>query len=351
MVPFAIAGVQMYTSAIKENITAMSQKIDLVMIKYPWTQMIVFSELAPYGPLTTKAKDYPHPDIEIFRELAIKHNVWLVPGSMFENRDGKMYNMTVVINPEGELIGRYDKMFPFCPYESGIEAGSEFLIFDIPDIGRFGVSICYDIWFPETTRTLTSQGVEVLLHPVLTGTADRDVEISIARSTAAMFQCYVVDINGLGAGGNGRSCMINPAGSIHYQSAGQEDILMMELDLDQVRRQRETGTLGLGQQLKSFRDRSVDFSIYEKDSTATVYLETLGPLEMPQQGAQAGLNVLSPVKSLQKLQTNKLLKNNTTEAQASIPTEPAANAEAQQEIIGEPAANESTTETRVVNTI
>ncbi len=341
MVPFAIAGVQMYTSAIKENITAMSHKIDLVMIKYPWTQMIVFSELAPYGPLTSKAKAYPHPDIEVFKALAIKHNVWLIPGSMFETRDDKTYNTTVVINPKGELIGRYDKMFPFCPYEAGVEAGSEFLIFDVPDIGRFGVSICYDIWFPETSRNLTCQGVEVLIHPVLTGTADRDVELSIARATAAMFQCYVVDINGLGAGGNGRSCMINPAGSIHYQSAGQEDILMMELDLDQVRRQRETGTLGLGQQLKSFRDRNVDFPIYDKTTDTGAYLDTLGPLSMPQQGAQAGLNVLSPAKALEKHKNNQLLESNQSLENNNTVT--------QQKITDEVTANENTSETQYIN--
>jgi len=325
MVPFAIAGVQMYTSALKENVTAMSHKIDLVMIKYPWTQMIVFSELAPHGPLTSKAKDYPHPDIKIFQDLAIKHSVWLVPGSMFENRDGKTYNTTFVINPAGELIGRYDKMFPFTPYEKGVEPGSDFLIFDIPDVGRFGVSICYDIWFPETTRTLTCEGVEVLIHPVLTGTADRDVELSIARSTAAMFQCYVVDINGLGAGGNGRSCMINPAGAVHYQSAGQEDILMMEIDLAQVRRQRETGLLGLGQLLKSFRDTNIEFPIYDKNSQAGQYLDTLGPLAMPERGTQAGLNVLSPMDAIQKLKNNaetqqKTLDETTAITDASIKT-------------------------------
>ena len=298
MVPFAIAGVQMYVNAYKENVSAMRQRIELVMHKFPWTQMIVFSELAPHGPLTTKVKDYPHPDIEIFKELAVKHGIWLIPGSMFERREDKIYNTSVVINPEGELVGRYDKMFPFKPYEAGVESGTDFLIFDIPNIGRFGVSICFDIWFPETTRTLTSQGVEVLIHPVLTGTVDRDVELSIARSTAAMFQCYVVDINGLGSGGNGRSCIINPAGSVLYQSAGQEDILMMEIDLELVRRQRETGIMGLGQLLKSFRDRNVDFPIYDRSSTTGQYLNTLGPLAMPEKGTTAGLGAHSPADAL-----------------------------------------------------
>lgn len=294
MVPFAIAGVQMYVSADKENITAMRQRLDLVMHKFPWTQMVVFSELAPCGPVTSKAKDFPHPDIEIFREMACTHHVWLVPGSFFERRHGKIYNTTVVINPDGELVGRYDKMFPFKPYEGGVESGTNFLIFDVTDVGRFGVSICFDIWFPETTRTLTSEGVEVLIHPVLTGTVDRDVELSIARSTAAMFQCYVIDINGLGAGGNGRSAIFNPAGSILYQSAGQEDILAMEIDLQLVRRQRETGIMGLGQLLKSFRDRSADFPIYDRHSNAGAYLDSLGALSMPEQGTLAGLNAPGP---------------------------------------------------------
>ena len=125
----------------------------------------------------------------------------------------------------------------------------------MPYVGRFGLSICYDIWFPETTRHLTAQGVEVLLHPVLTGTTDRDAELAIARATAAQFQCYVFDVNGLGSGGVGKSCVVDPSAQVLHQAAGQEDIFPIEIDLDQVRRQRNTGMKGLGQVLKSFRDR------------------------------------------------------------------------------------------------
>ncbi len=168
--------------------------------------------------------------------------------------------------------------------------GTEFCVFDVPDVGRFGVSICYDIWFPETTRTLTSMGVEVLLHPVLTGTIDRDVELAMARATAAQFQCYIFDINGLGAGGVGRSCVVDPSGTVLYQAAGQEEIIPLEIDLQQVRRQREVGLRGLGQVLKSFRDRPADFAVYDRSSGIDAYLHTLGPLAMPQKGSRAGLD-------------------------------------------------------------
>ncbi len=184
-----------------------------------------------------------------------------------------------------------------------MEPGTNFLIFDVPNVGRFGVSICYDMWFPETTRTLTSMGVEVLLHPVLTGTVDREIELNIARSTAAMFQCYVIDVNGLKSGGNGRSCIVGPSGTTLYASAGQEDQFALEIDLAHIRRQRETGIRSLGQTLKSFRDRKCEFPVYSKEYFANDYLNTLGPLEMPARNTLKGLNKLAPAVEMPLIST------------------------------------------------
>ena len=296
MTPFAIAGVQMYVNALQSNVEGMIQRLDVLMARFPWTQMVLFSELAPYGPLDRFAQPPENEALDQFCTAARKHRVWLIPGSMFlrDPETGLVYNTSVVINPEGEIIRRYAKMFPFRPYEAGIAAGEDFCVFDVPEVGRFGLSICYDIWFPETTRQLTAQGVEVLLHPVLTGTTDRDAELAIARATAAQFQCYVIDVNGLGAGGVGRSLVVDPSAHVLHQSAGQEDMFPIEVDLSAVRRQRETGMKGLGQVLKSFRDRSVDFSVYDRNSGTDAFLKTLGPLEIPQQGTRAGLHVDVP---------------------------------------------------------
>lgn len=297
MTPFAIAGVQMHVAALHSNVEAMLHRLDILMLRFPWTQMVLFSELAPFGPLHRYAQPVRNEVIQQFCEAAHRHKVWLIPGSMFiKGEDGLIRNTSVVINPQGEEVARYDKMFPFLPYEADIEPGKNFCIFDVPEVGRFGLSICYDIWFPETTRQLTSQGVEVLLHPVLTGTTDREAELSIARATAAQFQCYVFDVNGLGAGGVGRSCVVDPTATVLHQSAGQEDLFPIEVDLDMVRRQRETGLKGLGQVLKSFRDRSTDFSVYDRNSGADAYLKTLGPLEMQGQGSRAGLQVDMPMR-------------------------------------------------------
>ncbi len=294
MTPFSIAGVQMSVSAMHENVSAMTAKIDHVMAVFPWVEMIVFSELAPFGPIPSNCPESLSETENTFREYAQRHGVWLIPGSMFVRESGRLYNEAIVINPDGEIISRYRKMFPFAPYERDVSSGTDVLVFDVPNAGRFGLSICYDIWFPETTRQLTAMGAEVLLLPVLTGTIDRDIELSIARATAAMFQIYVFDINGLDAGGTGRSCVIDPSGCVLYQAAGQPEIIPVEVDFDMVRRQRCVGPHGLGQPLKSFRDHRCNFPVYEDDHFDTTYLDNLGPLAMPQRGTNKGIGEPAP---------------------------------------------------------
>lgn len=275
---FLIAGIQMAVPIAGNNIAAMAAQVEKAMAIYPGTDMIVFSELAAHGPLHARMSPDPDSDIGVFQELAARHRVWLVPGSMFVRRAGRIYNHAVVIGPDGEIAGRYDKMFPFTPFEADVAGGTEFLIFDVPEVGRFGLSICYDIWFPETTRTLTSAGVEVLIHPVLTGTTDRIAEIAIVQATAAMFQCYVVDVNGLDAGGVGRSLVADPSGRVAHQAGQAPEIFPIMLDLGLVRQARATGANALGQVLKSWRDREADFAVYREDGPSE-YLRSLGPLE------------------------------------------------------------------------
>jgi predicted amidohydrolase len=273
---FLVTGVQMPIALSGHNIPAMCAKVEEVMALFPGTDMIVFSELAMHGPLEANVSPDPEADIAVFAKLAARHKVWIVPGSMFVRRAGKKYNHAVVIAPDGSIAGRYDKLFPFAPFEKGVSGGTGFLAFDVPRFGRFGLSICYDIWFPEVMRTLTDLGVEVLIHPTLTGTTDRSAEGAIARATAAMFQCYVVDVNGLDGGGNGRSVVTDPAGNVAYQAGQVSEIFPVMLDLGLVRQARRDGANGLGQVLKSWRDRAAQFDTYQ---TRSAYLDTLGPLQ------------------------------------------------------------------------
>lgn len=290
MKPFAIAGMQLDLSAVHENVTKMGQRLDVLMSVYPWVQMVVFSELAPFGPLTKNAQPFPNETEALFQEWAKRYEIWLLPGSMFEQTQTGIYNTATVINPAGEIVGRYRKMFPFRPYEEGVESGTDFLTFDVPDVGRFGVSICYDLWFPETARTLAALGAHVILHPTLTGTIDRDVELSIVRATAAQNQCFVFGVNGFGDCGNGQSILVGPAGEVLYTGQSAQEMIPFEIDLRRVERSREIGLRGLGQQLKSFRDRRVEFAVYTPEARTWPYLSSLGPLAKPDRGTRAGLN-------------------------------------------------------------
>lgn len=280
MKPFAIAGIQMKVSAVHSNVEMMKLKLDIAMNLYPWVEMVMFSELCAYGPLLHTAKEIPGEFEKEMQAMAKKHKIWLIPGSIFEKKEDKIYNTATVINPEGEVVTRYRKMFPFYPYEVGVTPGNEFCVFDVPEVGRFGLSICYDMWFPETVRTLAVMGAEVILHPTMTGTIDRDIELSIVRAMATVNQCYFFDVNGLMTGGSGRSVICGPDGRVIYQAEGNEEIIPIELNVERVKRSREMGVLRLGQPLKSFRDHIGDFGIY-RPGLKHPYLDSLGPLIKP----------------------------------------------------------------------
>lgn len=276
---FSIAGVQMRVSGAHSNLPMMKYKLDVLMSIYPWVQMVMFSELCARGPLTAFSAPLDAFDAE-FSEMARKHKIWLLPGSVFESSGDKIYNTATVYNPDGAVVGRYRKMFPFYPYEEGVTGGNEFLTFDVPNVAKFGVSICYDMWFPETSRTLATMGAEIILHPTLTNTIDREIELNIVRATAAINQCFIFDINGLEAGGNGQSIVCGPDGRVLYQAHTSEEMIPLEVDFERVKRSRENGVLRLGQTLKSFRDRTVDFDVYQSGKQHE-YLNSLGPLEKP----------------------------------------------------------------------
>lgn len=275
---FGIAGVQMHVSATEDNIPRMAAHLRHIRARFPWVRMVLFSELCARGANRAFAEPLPGPSEARLAALARETGLWLVPGSMFERTEQGIFNTAPVIAPDGSVIARFRKLFPFRPYEREVEAGSDFVVFDVPEVGRFGVSICYDMWFPETTRTLAAMGAEVILHPTLTDTIDREVELAIARASAVTNQVYFFDINGVGYGGVGRSVVVDPAGYVLHQAGAGVEIIPVEIDLIRLRRERERGLRTLGQPLKSFRDRACDFTVYREGSE---YLDGLGPLELP----------------------------------------------------------------------
>jgi formamidase len=287
---FGIAGVQMSVVPWDPGATVakMETAADQIEQNFPWVQLILFPELVVSGaasfvhaaspePWSRISEPLPGPLSDRLCGLASKTKKWIVPGSMYESDGRTIYNTSVVISPEGQIVAKYRKMFPWLPYESESTPGDRFCTFDIPEVGRFGLCICYDAWFPEVCRTLAWLGAEVILHPTLTATSDRAAELVLMQANAIFNQCYMVDINGLGPWGGGRSLIVDPEGRL-LQQAGEHDMILTELiNLDQVQKTREFGTLGVCQVWKQLRDFRGSFPVYREDISSGPIYKELGP--------------------------------------------------------------------------
>jgi predicted amidohydrolase len=273
---FSIAGLQLDLPS-GDNLEVIAKEIVKTKKRFPWLSMIVLSELASYGPEKKYASSFPSEAEKFYSQLAKEHDIWLIPGSIYEQAGSNIFNTTTVINNKGEIVARYRKIYPFYPYEEGVSCGHDFVVFDVPQ-GRIGVAICYDLWFPEVARQLTSMGAEVLIYPTLTGTIDRPIELVMAQATAATNQSYVIAINAAGSLGNGQSIVVGPEGNIIYQAGGGVEIIPIEVDFQLVRRNRERGLHCLGQPLKSFANNQIKFPVYTDDAALNNTLKDLGPL-------------------------------------------------------------------------
>ena len=276
MSTFSIAGLQL-EAVNGDNTDSILAEIDAVARRFPWVSMVVLGELNAFGSDPALAEPMPGPTEERFCEIARKHSIWLIPGSMMEADKGLIYNTTPVIDPDGEVVTRYRKLFPWLPYEEAATPGDQFTIFDVPDVGRFGISICYDMWFPETIRAMTWMGAEVILHPSLTSTIDRDAEIAMIKAHAATNQVYFFDVNVAGPLGVGQSCVAGPGGEVLYQAERSREIIPIKLDFNYLHEVRKNGWQNLGQPLKSFRDSKVQFPQYS-EGYASEALQALGRL-------------------------------------------------------------------------
>jgi formamidase len=222
---------------------------------FPHVELVVVPELmlaaeapllqARAGWMNEVAEPVPGPTTDRICALAKETGLWLVPGSLYERGDdGLVYNTAVAVSPLGEIVATYRKVFPWQPYEQ-TTPGNEFVVFDIPGIGRIGLAICYDGSFPETARQLAWLGAEVVVQPTLTTTRDRDMELVCARANAWTNQVYVVNVNASDPAGVGASCIVDPEGTVRQKAATGEEVLIDCLDLDAVSRARTHGTFGL----------------------------------------------------------------------------------------------------------
>ncbi|GGD00690.1 hypothetical protein GCM10011512_29450 [Tersicoccus solisilvae] len=243
---------------------------------HPQSQLFVYPELHLHDTgsaepgeeaalIESMAEPLDGPTGRALAEMAGDLGVWLVPGSFFERgEDGQVYNTAVVYSPSGRRVGAYRKVFPWRPYER-VAAGSEFVVLDLAGVGRLGLSICYDAWFPEASRHLAWMGAELILNLVKTPTSDRAQEVILARANAIVNQVFVASVNAAAPDGAGRSLLVDPQGRVRIESDSSESRVLTDvIDLDDVANARAYGTAAVTrpwQQFTEFADE-IELPLY-----------------------------------------------------------------------------------------
>ena len=264
-----IASIQMFVhKGKKENLVEVKNNLQHINKLYPQIKMVILPELSITnigGDINEQAEEIPGSLTRFFSTLAKKHGIWLIPGTMYERAGDKIFNTAVVFSPKGELVGKYRKRYPWCPYEK-TDSGTKPFVFNIEGIGSVGIMICYDLWFPEVARDLISLGAELILVPTMTTTGDRSQEQILSKATAIVQQCYLVSCNGVGYGGVGGSVIIDPEGNTLQESGSGPFIQTSVIDFNRVRILREKGVCGVTRPLKDFNENQQSFMVYNKKS-------------------------------------------------------------------------------------
>src|SRR5690554_2370705 len=222
------------------------------------------------------AETIPGPSTKIYSDVAKKHGIVLVT-SLFEKRTAGIYhNTSVVFDTDGSIAGMYRKMhipddpgfyekFYFTPGDLGFEPIQT-------SIGKIGVLICWDQWYPEAARLMALKGADILVYPTAIGwdlndtieeqQRQREAWITIQRSHAVANGMPVVSVNRCGFEEDlskqssgiqfwGSSFVAGPQGEILHQcSVENDENIVVEIDCTKTEKVRQIWPF--------FRDRRID---------------------------------------------------------------------------------------------
>jgi predicted amidohydrolase len=184
------------------------------------------------------AEEVPGPTTEALEDACERLDAYVVCGLL--QRDGDLLrNAAVLVGPEG-LIGTYWKThLPFLGVDRFVTPGDELTVYDTP-LGRIGVEICYDLRFPEVTRTLALKGADIVAHPTNFPVAARIQTELITVARAAENRIYLLTANRVGKERGGEFCgwsqIVDPFGT-RLAEAGEtgEALLVAEVDVEKAR--------------------------------------------------------------------------------------------------------------------
>lgn len=218
--------------------------------------------LGPHEEKVRRAEPLGGPTCSRFADLARRLGIHLLLGSYNEKSDeaGRCYNTSVLFSPEGQILATYRKMHLFdVDVPGGVrfaesatcKPGDAVTVAETP-LGRLGLSICYDLRFPELYRRMVDQGAEILAVPAaFTLATGKDHWEPLMRARAIECQCYVLapaqhgehDDAGLKASW-GHAMIVDPWGLPVAVASDGPGIALAEIDLERVARVRRAIPVG-----------------------------------------------------------------------------------------------------------
>jgi deaminated glutathione amidase len=221
-------------------------------IQTPEVTTLMQLERAPLLEATSREED--NPSLSAFQCLARDLKVWLHIGSMaVQVADGKLANRSYVLTPDGAIAARYDKIHMFdVDLPSGesyresanYRPGQDAVVVDTP-WGGLGLTVCYDLRFPQLHRSLAQNGAMFLAAPAAftktTGVAHWHV---LLRARAIEAQCFVFAAAQGGLHDNGRatyghSLIVSPWGQVLAEGGENPDVVIADINVGEVAEVRQ----------------------------------------------------------------------------------------------------------------
>lgn len=168
--------------------------------------------------------------LDRFAQVAAKHNMYLICCNDILTDRKTIQNTAFFLGRDGKEIGRYQKvMLPV--QESLKEPGTDFPVFETPDLGTVGILICYDMIFPEPSRCLALAGADVIFNPTVGGAAFGGQDISRAAfRTRAVENFVYITVSWGGWGSDAGSAVISPHGEYLVEENRGGEIAVVDVD-------------------------------------------------------------------------------------------------------------------------
>ncbi len=162
----------------------------------------------------------PGPTTDFLGQLAQKHKMYIVAG-ILEREGAVVYNTAVLMDRDGKLAGKYRKAtLPREEIAGGITPGDDFPVFET-DFGKIGMMICWDVFFPEPARTLSSKGAEIIFMPIWGG------DLTLSKARAIENQIYLVSSTY-----DMKTGVFNKKGELIVEGTEENPVAIVEVDLN-----------------------------------------------------------------------------------------------------------------------